>query len=44
MTEPLIDYYGGRDRLIAVDGGLEVDRVFQWICGEIDKYPSAGAN
>jgi len=44
MTEPLIDYYGGRDRLIAVDGGLEVDQVFQWICGEIDKYPSAGAN
>ncbi|NBO65749.1 MAG: adenylate kinase [Acidobacteria bacterium] len=42
MTEPLIGYYGGRESLITVDGGLEVNEVFSRICTEIDKHPSAG--
>ena len=41
MTEPLIAYYGERDRLITVDGGLEVDQVFARICSEIEKHPIA---
>lgn len=43
MTEPLIAYYGGRDSLITVDGGLEVDQVLAMICTEIDRHPIAGA-
>ena len=43
MTEPLIAYYGGRDSLITVDGGLEVDQVLTRICTEIDRHPVGGA-
>jgi adenylate kinase family enzyme len=36
MTEPLIAYYRQSGRLIDVDGGKEVDEVFDGICTSID--------
>ncbi|MEY3282311.1 MAG: adenylate kinase [Acidobacteriota bacterium] len=36
MTEPLVAYYRQTGRLIDVDGGKEVDEVFDGICNSID--------
>jgi adenylate kinase len=36
MTEPLVAYYRQTGRLIDVDGGKEVDEVFDGICDSID--------
>jgi len=40
MTEPLIAYYRQSGRLIDVDGGKEVDEVFDGICNSIDAATS----
>jgi adenylate kinase len=40
-TEPLIAYYRQSGRLIDVDGGREVDEVFEGICRSIEGNASA---
>jgi len=35
LTRPVVDHYGGQDRVISVDGGLPVDQVSEQIFREI---------